>query len=783
MQDFFHSFQKLEFPKVKEYIQRYALSDLGREQIERLLPSTEISEIEQHLNRVTEMKKLLTEDEPLPFDVLHDIRIGLQRTSIENFVLPPAELHRICVMLKTSRAMRAYFSNRSTQYPLLSSAISGVLVTKVLEFNIDRAIDDEGNVKNSASKELQALRSKIHDRSLFLRKRMEGLLKDLSGKEWAQEEIISTRDGRMVIPVKVEHKNHVPGLIHSASSSGATVFIEPMETLELNNEICTLQFEEQREIERILKELTSQVGEVKDALIANVRILGEFDFIQAKAKYSIETLGNQPFVSSERKLKCVRAYHPILLKKHGRAQVVPLDMEFEGDVKTVVITGPNAGGKSVALKTVGILSLMAQSGCHVPASSETLLPLFTKIFVDMGDEQSIENDLSSFSSHLTNLKSVLEEADEESLVLIDEIGSGTDPIEGSSLAAAFLEQLTEKGSFTIVTTHQGSLKVVAFEHPGMENGAMEFDQQTLTPTYRFRMGVPGSSYALEMAERLSFPANLIARSKNLKGTSSVKMESLIISLESKAQELQHMLDGVNSEKAHLKELVEHYESRIKSLKLEVKQIRSEAIDEAQSILEKANSIIENTVKEIRETNAGKESVSKARREIDTLRRDLAAASVQTAPASREEPVFHVGDYVRLRGTASVGQIEAIADAKSFFLNIGGMRAKVPKEELEHAEREEARSTPEHTSQLTDDIVQREIDIRGMFGEEAVGVIDKFIDGAILHGLRRVDIIHGKGTGSLRKRIGEYLKTNNAVKSFRLGEWNEGGTGVTVVELE
>ena len=783
MQEFFHAFLKLEFPKVKEYIQRYVLSDIGREAVERLLPSAELIVIDENLNRVTEMKRLLTEDEPLPFDVLHDLRTALQRTSIENFVLPSAELHRVLMLLRTSRAMRAYFAGRAKQYPLLSQMTSGLLIAKVLEFNLDRAIDDEGKVKSTASKELQAIRSKIQDRTLSLRKRMEGMLKNLSEKEWAQEEIISTRDGRMVIPVKVEHKNHVPGLIHSASSSGATVFIEPMETLELNNEICTLQFEEQRETERILKDLTCQVGEVRDALLLNVRSLGELDFIQAKAKYSIEILGNPPSFSSERKLKCDRAYHPILLKKHGRAHVVSLDMEFDDDVNTIVITGPNAGGKSVALKTVGLLSVMAQAGCHIPASSESVFPVFSRVFVDMGDDQSIENDLSSFSSHLENLKSILEHADSESLVLVDEIGSGTDPVEGSSIAAAFLEQLTERHIKTVVTTHHGSLKTIAFEHPGMENGAMEFDQQTLTPTYRFKMGVPGSSYALEMAERLSFPAGLISRSKELKGTSSVKMENLIISLEAKAQELRKKLDDVNTEKSHLRELIEYYETKIKSLKVEVKQIRSEAVHEAQEILEKANSIIEKTVREIRETNAGKEAMSQARKEIDKIRLDLDSITKSTAPSPEESHVFNVGDFVRLRGTASVGQIDAIADERSFFLNIGGMRAKVPVDELEHADRASERHAPPNAAFVSDEPAKREIDIRGMYGDEAVSVIDKFIDAAILHGLHRVDIIHGKGTGSLRKKIAEYLKTNHTVKTFRLGEWNEGGGGVTVVELK
>ncbi len=782
MREFFNSFQKLEFQKIKQYLQRYALSEIGKEHIENLTPSSDIDIIAFRLALVTEMKRLLEEDDALPLEAVHDIRINLQRTSIANYFLSSEELNKVAMLLQTSRLVRTFFSKRNQQYPRLSKSVEEIYQSKVLEYNIHQAIDEEGRVKDSASKELAAIRRKINDRNVSLRKKLESVMQSVSGKEWIQEEIITTREGRMVIPVKVEHKNHIPGFIHSASASGATVFIEPMETLEINNEIRTLQFEEKREVESILKGLTTQIGEDRDKISSNIRVLGELDFIQAKAKYSIDILGNEPRISLKQELKLLGAYHPILLKRVGKSNVIPLDIEIDDTANTIVITGPNAGGKSVAMKTVGLLTVLAQAGCHIPASSESIIRICTDIFVDIGDDQSIENDLSSFSSHLEKLKIIMKHANSSSLILIDEIGSGTDPLEGSSLAAAFLENITTIGSINIVTTHHGNLKTFAFEHRGMENGAMEFDAGTLKPTYRFRKGIPGSSYAIEMAERMSLPPEIIHRAMELKGSDAIKLERLIIDLERKTQDINENLEKVSVEKNKLDELIKLYESKLTSLQKEIKMVKAQAADEAKSLIEKSNTLIENAIKEIRESSAKKEVVRKVKEEIHDLNDQIDIMRKDFDEPEDKFIEFTVGDRVKIKSSQAIGKIQEKLGGNQFLLIIGEMKVKVHLNDLQLTDQEIVKVRTDYIENAAGKEYHTEIDLRGMYGEEAIAAVDKFLDDAMLAGLHRVDIIHGKGTGALRKKISEHLKTLSSVKSFRLGEWNEGGGGVTVVEL-
>jgi len=782
MRDLLNSFEKLEFDKVKKYIQRYSISDLGREHVGRLNPSTDLQEIRINLALVSEMKQLLESDDPLPLDNIFDIRTSLHRSTIENYILSADDLQKIGSILKTSMTTHVYFSRRSKTYPLLFTRVKSIHIENILEYNINKVIYEDGKIRDKASKELSDIRNQIVDKSRSLKKNLESILKSIAGKEWTQEEIITTREGRMVIPIKIEHKNHVPGFIHSVSSSGATVYIEPSITLELNNEIRTLHIQEQHEVEKILKELTRQVHVVKDNILANIQILSELDFIQSKAKYSVEVIGAEPKLKMDGAFILYNAFHPILIQKHGRRDVVPLNMEIPEDLKTVVITGPNAGGKSVAMKTVGLLTLLAQAGCHIPASPESELKIFTDIFVDMGDEQSIENDLSSFSSHLKNLKVILENANSASLILLDEIGSGTDPHEGASLAAAILECLTKIGSLNIATTHQGSLKAFAFETPYVCNAAMEFDQTTLQPTYHFRIGIPGSSYAFEMANRMNLPSDVIQRSREIIGDEANKLENLIIDLERHSQELKVSLENVNAEKAKLDSLNIVYKNKVTSLEKELKDIKLRAIDEAKHIVSKANTIIEQSVREIKESSAERQVIKKAKEEINQVSREFEQMleEIHPAPGINE---FQIGDTVRIKQSDTTGEIALKIDENYSIVIIGDVRMKVHRRDLEHVEQPKAVAIKSTGMSYTSTIeIKREIDLRGMYGDEAVAEVDKFIDQAIITGLHRIDIIHGKGTGALRKKITDYLKNNSSIKSFRLGEWNEGGTGVTVVEL-
>jgi DNA mismatch repair protein MutS2 len=496
-------------------------------------------------------------------------------------------------------------------------------------------------------------------------------------------------------------------------------------------------------------------------------------------------LGVQPKIVESGKMKLVLGRHPLLLMAHGYQGTVPLDLELGGEYNTLVISGPNAGGKSVAMKCAGLLVLMAQVGLHIPASDQSVVRVFKKMFVDIGDEQSIENDLSTFSSHLKNLRQIAEGADNESLVLIDEIGSGTDPAEGGAIAAAMLETLTRRGSCTIATTHHGALKVFAFETDGVENGAMEFDQATLTPTYRFKAGIPGSSYALEMADRLGLDKALLARSRELLGAQQTKLEGLIGELEASAQQYRRELEELREDKTRVDGLMTQYESKIAAQSKELKEVKRQALDEAKQIVDRANAVIERSIREIKETKAEKGTLKSVRQEVADLKLNIQKeeASVPEESAGVSEEQLAVGSKVQIMEGGEIGEVQSI-DGKSAVVVFGIVKMKVAVSEL-HITRDQ------RTQRKSESFVQNEkperiptdIDLRGMNGDEALPLVDKFIDTAMLAGLHRIDIIHGKGTGALRKKVTEFLANHPSVKSFHLGEWNEGGTGATVVELK
>jgi len=781
MREFLNSFSKLEFDKVKRRIHRYAVSAPGQELVSELTPSSSVEEVRSRLSLVTETKRLLEEHGHPPLDQLPDVRMTLQRVAIENFILPPEELYKIALLLEASQNLTSYFKNKKEDYPLLSSEIRGIHNNHVLQYNITQAIDENAALKDSATKELKGIRRRIIEKKDSLRAQLESILRSLAGKEWAQEEIITTRDGRLVIPVKTEHKNRVPGFIHSSSSSGATVYIEPSETLEANNDLRTLQFQEQREVERILKMLSDQVREVRTELQDNMRILGKIDFFIAKAKYSVEIMGSEPIIKEHGRWSITGARHPILLSSHKRDEVVPLDLNVDEQTKTIIVTGPNAGGKSVALKTVGLLSVMLQSGCHVPASSGSEFIVFKELFVDIGDEQSIENDLSSFSSHLRNLNEILQNVSQTSLILLDEIGSGTDPMEGASIAAAVLERLTQIGCTTIATTHHGTLKTFAFETPHIENAAMEFDHSTLLPTYRFRLGVPGSSYAIEMAQRTLSSRDVVERAKELRGSDAYNLEKLITDLELKSQTLATAIESLRAEKSNLGYLINLYQKQVTSLEKELKSIKQEAILEADAIVLKAKATIEKAVQDIRSHTAEKKVVKAAQEQIDSLRSEIDQSLRTLSAESTEVHEFAIADFVKFRETNLTGQIIEKIDSDHYQVLIGDLKVRIHRRELELSVAQDQHNRRE-TFEIPKIDVKRELDLRGMRGDEAILAVDKVLDDAVVAGIHRIDIIHGKGTGALRKRIGEYLKAHGSVKTYRLGEWNEGGSGVTVVEL-
>jgi len=780
--NFVDALRKLEYDKVVERISKLAYSESGRQTALRLTPQIDSKTIELELRKVSEAKELLIAEAAIPFDGFKNIVAALKKTTVENQVLTIVELLEIASVIRVSRSLKVFLVKRASQYPTISIYHQQLFADKIVEHHINEALDERGFVKDTANRELREIRRSMVLATEALRRRLESILRSVAKQEFLQDEIVTTRDGRFVIPIKTEYKHNVPGFIHSTSSSGATVFIEPAESLELNNALRELQLREQREIHRILADLTKQVAEIREPLAVSFSVLTELDVIFARGKYSIEICGNPPMISSAPYIKLSNARHPILLQHLKREKTVPLSIELGGDTQTLIITGPNAGGKTVAMKTVGLLTLCAQAGIHIPANSESEIFPFQKIFVDIGDDQSIENDLSTFSSHLNSLHKILEEADASSLVLIDEIGAGTDPSEGGALAAVVLQDLTARKAITIATTHHGMLKVFAHETPGMDNASMEFDQESLSPTYRFRSGIPGSSYAFELAERLGISHNLLNRARAQMGNEKTKLESLILELERQAQEYQHQLHQTAEEKEHLESMVLSYEQKMTQLKRELGTIRKKAIEEAKDIVQQAQLKVERSVKEIRESGAQREIVRSSHQVLKKLGEELEKFTndEQATPTSTES--IEKGDIVRIRDGHEKGEVLEIHGKHAIVLCVDA-RLRIALTDLHREQKRQKQKQYSSSSSVAPaPEAKNEIDLRGLFGDEAIAQVQTFLDNAYAAGLHRVDIIHGKGTGALRKRISEFVKMYPHVKTFRLGEWNEGGTGVTVVEF-
>lgn len=771
---------KLEFDKIKQHILSFATSQMGIELIENLLPYTNQKIIERELKLTIEMKDILAYDDPFPIDGIKDIRIALRRCEIEGSLLTPYDFLEIKSVLAASRLIREYLSKREHKYPNLWDLAKNIFVNRVLEYNIDEVIDESGNVKDNASPELRQIREEILKKQDYVRKRLYSILKQISEKDYTQDDIIPQRDGRLVIPVKVEHKRHVAGVVHGTSSTGLTVFIEPAEIVELNNEILQLQFQEQKEIERILRELTNKVRENLKYLQTNVNILGKLDFIYAKAKFSLQIDGYAPEISEEGPILLKSARHPILLLKHGKNKVVPLDFKLGDGSSIFVISGPNSGGKTVVLKTVGLLTLMAQAGIPVPLEESSKLKIFKKIFIDIGDEQSVEKDLSSFGSHIKNLKKIISEADDKTLVLLDELGSGTDPAEGGALGIAIIEKLKSKGSFVIVTTHNSAIKFYAYNNPQIECGAMEFDHQTLAPTYRLRTGVPGSSYAFEIAKRLGLDDEVVNNAKEYLDKAQVKVEEILSRLEALEVEYRKLVNEARVKDEELNKMILEYKQKLAEIERERKKVKREALNEFRTIVETARAKIEEAIRKIKETGASKESVKEAHKVAEQIEKQFNQISKQLEEQESQSIEIKPGDFVKMKDGTQVGEVLQI-DGSNVVVAFGAVKMVLKTNEIEKVEQKEVKKLSLATDLFAP--ISTKIDVRGMRADEAINAVDKFIDTSFLYGLKKVEIIHGKGTGKLKQEIAEFLKRHPNVKSFRLGNWEEGGDGVTIVELK
>lgn len=774
---------KLEFGRIRELVASYAFSSLGREKIIALEPSGDADEVEARLKRASEMLELLRTGEPPPLEGIRDIRSSLHRCSLEGSVLQPDELRAVREVLGIIYKVRRHIKAMREKYPSLFLLSEGLSPQPELERTIDEAVDPEGRVKDSASPELRRVRRALAAKREALRDEIERLLASLPDSV-VQERIVTIRNGRYVIPIKSGGMGRVQGVVHDQSASGATLFVEPLATLPLQNEVRRLELEEGREEERVLAGLTDMVREVLPELRSSLEVLGELDALYALASYGLNFGAHVPKVNREGITVLISARHPILLERYRRTgrEVVPLDLKFGGDVRLLLITGPNAGGKTVVLKALGLLTLMAQAGLPIPASPDTEIAVYNKIFADIGDEQSLEGDISTFAAHVTRWARICSEAGEDTLVLLDELGTSTDPDQGAALAMALLDHLLEKGTKVVATTHLGRLKLYAHSRKDALNASMEFDRERLTPTFRLKVGLPGSSYAYEISERLGLPEDVVSKAKVYSGGEEVRAEELIEELEELRKRHEDEVKRLEVLRREGERLKADYEGRLRKVKEEAREIKRRALVEAEGILRRANSVVERTVEELRAQAASRRAVRWAREEVKRARRKVEEELKALSSEPSEDWDVEVGDSV-VTPFGGRGIVVGLEDSSGRVLvQVGGARIRLPRSQLKRAGSPPPEQ-PYSIPKVFPSEVSTEVDLRGMTYDEAVDVVDKYIDNAILANLDCLVLIHGKGTGALRRKLREYLKEHPRVRSFRPGNWGEGGDGVTVVEIE
>ena len=772
-------FDKLEFVKVLNYISNYCITEAGKNKVLSISPFTSLPEIIKEGKLITEAKDILIKLANPPIDYLPNLENTLSQSAIEGALLEAKKILEILKLAVVSRNLFQFLKTNTEKNSPLNELSHNLFVDKAFENYIQRIINENGEIKDNASPKLHDMRKEISSRKEDLIRSVNKIVKQLKEDNLVREDYVTLRDGRIVLPIKAEHKRHIRGFIHSESSTGQTVYIEPEETLELNNDIISLTFAEKREIERILKEVTKRIGEVNIELRKTLNAVTEIDTIFARAKYSIEIIGCFPTIDNSNPICIQNSRHPILLKKFGREITVPLTVNV-AEQNVILITGPNAGGKTVVLKTIGLLHLMINSGIHIPCSPDSNFHYFKDILVDIGDEQSLEDDLSTFSSHLSNINHILESASSNSLILLDEIGTGTDPAEGSALAAGILIHLEEKKSLVFATTHHGNLKIIAHDMPGFENAAMEFDHKNLKPTYKFKQGIPGSSYAFEIAKRIGLDEDLMTTAQHYLDANKQNIENFLVALEAKSQELEDQLRKAEAENTKLNELSNYYKQNIDKLNKDKKEIIKKAKTEAENYLKDLNKRFEKIIKDLKESNANKDVIKSSKVIIKELKEKNESIFSEALDVADENEILTVGDYVQIKNTHTAGEIIEINKDKALLVS-GGLKIQASLGNLSKSKKEN--NIKDNFVKLSVANPAYRLDIRGEKPEEAEFEVIKFIDDAYVSGLTRVEILHGKGTGVLKKFVKEILKSHDKVKEFHFAHVDMGGDGITIAELK
>lgn len=775
---------RLEYHKIIALLQECTSFSISKEIAGEIQPLTDISEIISRQKETTEAKEILRREPDVPLGGMRDIRNLLRKAEIGG-VLEPSELLEVGDMLLAVRRLKAFFRDKTESYPVVSRLTEQLCALRELEDRIRESIEPGGEVADKASPELRRLRSRKRDLQASLKEKMDSIIRSSEFHKYLQDPIITMRGDRYVIPVKQEYRAQVPGIIHDQSASGATLFIEPMPVVEKNNELRRVMVEEKQEIIRILIRITGEVLASHDEIFVSVETAGIIDFIIAKGKLSSRLDGGEPEITDRPQIKITGARHPLL-----KGKAVPVSVRLGQDFGILVITGPNTGGKTVALKTVGLLILMAQSGLHIPADTGSQTGVFHNVFTDIGDEQSIEQSLSTFSSHMTNIIGILRDVDDKSLVLFDELGAGTDPTEGAALAMAILDYLDKKQVRTIATTHYSELKAFAFNRPGVENASVEFDITSLRPTYKLNIGQPGSSSAFEIAGRLGLSEAIIDTARQALSQENIQVTGLIRELEDNRRTSEIDRKEASQLRAELQRLKEEYEKKLGQLSDKRAEVMEKTRQEAGEMLRRARLEADALLKEIKEAaarGASHEALTAAQNARSRLREMKSENEVHSETIITGEVPKNIepGQEVFLARYNQQGLALSSPDDDGMVqVQVGAMKLALPLVELRLQKAKHLIETGASKVMIgkAREIVT-EIDLRGMTGDEAMEAVEKYLDDAYLAGLPKACIIHGKGTGALRKAITNLLSGHRFVKTFRLGQYGEGGTGVTVVELK
>ena len=832
--------QKIGFHEVRNLLREHCLSTLGKEMVDGIAMSVDVSQINEWLEQTKEFRQLQEGTEEFPLDNFYDIRESVARIRLEGTHMEENELHDLRRSLETIHNIIRFLNpaNGDVPYPALQRLTEDVRIFPHLVNGINRILDKFGKIKDSASSELGNIRRELAHTEGSISRTLNSILHAAQSEGLVDKDVTpAIRDGRLVIPVAPALKRRIRGIVHDESASGKTVFIEPTEVVEANNRIRELEAEERREIIRILTDFSKELRPYVKDILASYRLLAVIDFIQAKAALANDFEAFEPKVEGEPLIDWIRAIHPLLRKalQVQDKQVVPLDIMLTSQKRILIISGPNAGGKSVCLKTTGLLQYMLQCGLSIPVGERSHCGIFHNILIDIGDEQSIENDLSTYSSHLVNMKKMMKAADERTLILIDEFGTGTEPQIGGAIAESVLGQFCKKQAWGVITTHYQNLKHFADSHDGIANGAMLYDRNEMKALFQLQIGQPGSSFAIEIARKIGLPEEVIREASDIVGRDYIQSDKYLQDIVRDKRYWEAKRQGIHQQEKNMQQTIERYESQVEEVERERKAILERAKQQAEELLRESNKKIENAIREIRESQAEKESARRIREELNafkeeikevdtTLNDELIARKIkqiQDRKARKEKRraeklenqrkknlqssagqpetetqqpsnILKPGDTVRIKGLTTVGKIET-TDGKMAIVIFGGMRTKMRAERLERAEehkKEEPASAYTASSKMTRETIDnrrqqfhQDIDVRGMRGDEALNAVMYFIDDAILVGISRVRILHGTGGGILRTLIRDYLATVPNVSGFRDEHVQFGGAGITVVDLD